>query len=450
MPSVSLSSSQAADRIADSAWTGASNTPISFGFRSTDSGNASFVRFTAAQIAATEKALAMLQDVASITFVRTGSGYTNDATMLFQGDRSGGDYAYAYHPGSRSSAALDGDVFINPSNGDFTDLSFGSYDFMAIMHEIGHAIGLDHPGAYNGGNPSYAANAEYIEDSRQYTLMSYFDAEETGAFHGFTYASTPLVHDIAAAQLLYGANYATRAGNTVYGFNSNADKSQFKLTSSQDWVVFAVWDGGGSDTLDFSGYTVAGRINLNAGAFSNVGGLTGNVAIAFGAVIENAIGGSGNDVIVGNSADNRLWGKAGNDTLSGAGGNDILMAGLGRDIMTGGAGADDFDFNSVSEIGKTSATRDVIKDFIRNDDDINLATIDANGTASGNTAFTFLSAKGANFTGAKGQLHWYQQNVSGTANDKTIVEGDINGDRIADFQIELTGLITLSIADFIL
>src|SRR5690349_19370886 len=64
--------------------------------------------------------------------------------------------------------------------------------------------------------------------------------------------------------------------------------------------------------------------------------------------------------------------------------------------------------------------------------------------------FAFLAAKGAAFTGVKGQIHWFQENPAGTANDKTMVEGDINGDKHADFAIELKGLISLSAADFVL
>jgi serralysin len=83
-------------------------------------------------------------------------------------------------------------------------------------------------------------------------------------------------------------------------------------------------------------------------------------------------------------------------------------------------------------------------------DDIDLATIDANGSASGNAAFRFLATEGAAFTGVAGQLHWFQVNAPGTANDRTIIEGDTDGNRVADFQIQLTGLKTLTAEDFVL
>lgn len=92
----------------------------------------------------------------------------------------------------------------------------------------------------------------------------------------------------------------------------------------------------------------------------------------------------------------------------------------------------------------------MIKDFAHGYDDIDLSTIDANGSAAGSTAFKFLSAKSAAFTGFKGELRWYQINSASNALDKTIIEGDTNGDRKADFHIELTGLKTLTSGDFIL
>ncbi len=187
-----------------------------------------------------------------------------------------------------------------------------------------------------------------------------------------------------------------------------------------------------------------GSANLNAtgGVLPNT--LSGNAG-------KNTLSGvEGNDTLNGASNDDRLIGGVGRDVLIGGAGNDVLIGGFGRDVMTGGLGADDFDFNAPGETGKTLLTLDKIKDFQHLVDDIDLSTIDANGVAAGNAAFKFQALKGAAFTGVKGQLHWLQINAAGTANDRTIVEGDINGDKHADFQIELTGLKTLTAGDFIL
>jgi serralysin len=97
--------------------------------------------------------------------------------------------------------------------------------------------------------------------------------------------------------------------------------------------VFSVWDAGGKDTLDFSGFTQNQKINLNEASFSDVGGMVGNVSIAKGVTIENAIGGSGNDLLIGNSASNELKGGAGNDIIYGAGGADTLWGGSGSDTF---------------------------------------------------------------------------------------------------------------------
>ncbi len=152
----------------------------------------------------------------------------------------------------------------------------------------------------------------------------------------------------------------------------------------------------------------------------------------------------------GNELDNRLIGTFQNNSLSGLDGADILRGGLGRDILTGGAGQDDFDFNRTDDSGKKAATRDVITDFRHRADDIDLSDIDANIWRSSNDAFTFLAKEGAAFTDKAGQLRWFQVDRAGTANDKTIIEGDTIGNGNADFQIELTGLINLTASDFIL
>ncbi len=173
-------------------------------------------------------------------------------------------------------------------------------------------------------------------------------------------------------------------------------------------------------------------------------GLGGNDRISGMSTRDVIHGDAGGDTLRGENGNDGLFGNVGKDSLDGGNGADRLTGGLGRDLMTGGNGVDVFYFSAVAEIGNSAADRDKIADFTHLTDRIDLSPIDANGTASGNTAFKFLAAKGAAFTGAKGQLHWLQ------TGGNTIIEGDIDGNRVADFKIELTGLKSLTATDFIL
>lgn len=205
---------------------------------------------------------------------------------------------------------------------------------MNYIHEIGHALGLPHPFSENSGSP------DVEENSLKYSVMAYTKPKEEQANFGDNSPMTPLILDIFAIQQLYGKNMTTRIGDTVYGFNSNTERDFYSLHSVNDVLVSCIWDAGGNDTLDFSQYDVDQKIDLNEGAFSDVGGLRCNLSIAYDVVIENAKGGLKDDYIIGNSADNCLWGNKGNDTLLGRGGNDTLYGGLGNDILLGGDGDD--------------------------------------------------------------------------------------------------------------
>jgi D-alanyl-D-alanine carboxypeptidase len=159
-------------------------------------------------------------------------------------------------------------------------------------------------------------------------------------------------------------------------------------------------------------------------------------------------GGIGNDDLWGDNGRDRLFGGAGRDELYGEDGNDRLSGGAGRDKMSGGDGEDIFIFDKLSDSRNGKGNRDVIYDYGNNDDRISVTNMDANTKLGGDQDFKFIGR--SDFSGKAGELHYVRDNNFWPWNDKTIIEGDVNGDGNADFQIELLGLHKLNGDDFIL
>lgn len=155
-----------------------------------------------------------------------------------------------------------------------------------------------------------------------------------------------MMYDIAAVQEMYGANFNTNGGDTVYKWNPVTGEMSInglgQGAPAGNKVFMTVWDGGGHDTYDFSNYSTDLSVNLQPGAWTtastaqlaNLGGghyAAGNIANALlyhgntASLIEDVIGGSGNDKIIGNAANNHFTGAAGNDTLDGSAGTDTAV-----------------------------------------------------------------------------------------------------------------------------
>lgn len=315
---------------------------LSFGFAATNTqGQTGFSQFTQGQMEAARAVLAQFAEVAGLSFSEVNAGgYTDDAALLY-GNYSAADGldGWGGAPADPAFASGSGDVWMNTAAPPVDAPLPGSFDYGVLLREIGRSLGLNTPGLYAGGLGgalSYGLDADIVQDSAQFTVMSPFGAGDTG---GSPHQPDTLgIADILALQLIYGANSATRAGDTSYGFGSNAGQ-----VYDFDWNLdprVTIWDGGGIDRLDLSRYSAAQTISLLEGTQSSVGGHAGNLGIAFGTVIEEVIGGRGADVITGNAAANLICGGGRNDVLMGGAGDDTLEGGSGGDTLRGEAGND--------------------------------------------------------------------------------------------------------------
>lgn len=342
-----------------------SGTTVTYSIAAKDTGafqGNAFWQLQSDQIHAVEMAIKAWSDVANVGFARIGSGYSgpgaysNGGQIKFEGFTysPSGASGMAELPGRGSSTVeawtgFDGADVMRSQHQWIPDGANAAGGYSTLLHELGHAIGLSHPSDYGSPNPTYEANASYREDSKLFTVMSYLNGVQGSPVGVWSTPTTPGIDDIAAAQRLYGANLTTRTGDTTYGFNSNADASYFHIADGQSLshVWFTVWDAGGNDTLDFSGFDYNHVIDLREGHLSSVSDLMPgnqlegyNVGIAYGAVIENAIGGSGGEMFYGNDAANRIVGNSGADFINGGAGADTLDGGDDNDHIYGnGLGA---------------------------------------------------------------------------------------------------------------
>lgn len=285
--------------------------------------------------------------VADIQFVDTSTS----VQISFRNDLAGAMTTSVYSLDGATETAQ-----VNIANAwlDTYGATVGSYSFLTFLHEVGHALGLGHPGPYDG-SANYLFDTRFQNDSWQCSVMSYFSQDQgTGSSASYAMPVTPMMADILAIQELYGAPQGgPSAGATSWGLGSNLGTYLDAIFEGPDaglvGLAMTVFDEGGSDILRLSNDTHDQIVDLADGAYSSVYGGVGNLGIAFGTIIEDYVAGSGHDRVVGNASANQValgcgndkcWGEAGSDRLLGRGGNDRLFGGEGSDWLDGGGGQD--------------------------------------------------------------------------------------------------------------
>ena len=219
-----------------------------------------------------------------------------------------------------------------------SDIKEGSYDYLTILHEVGHAIGLEH----SFEEPQKIQKAY---DHYAYTIMSYSASPWSNSNYASFYPTTPMYYDLVNIQGIYGRG-VHNPGDTVYKYKDGKNY----------WET--IDDTGGTDTIIHKGSDKA-IIDLNVMHWSdlgntidfNHGSTKSTVAIGPETFIENATGGAGKDKIIGNSLSN------------------VLAGGEGKDNLTGGEGTDSFLF----DVKPSSGNADTISDFTLGQDIIRLA-----------------------------------------------------------------------------
>ncbi len=315
-----------------------------------------FAQFSDLQKQAARDVLTSIANMTHLSF----NEVSDVGDITFAMNAQSGSSSYAYFPGFRLIQSLDetiisvtagdvsGDVWLNSTlSWTAENFALGGSGYGTLVHELGHSLGLKHPFEASSAG-GYILDASL--DNTQYTVMSYTPhpyslfrtVTQTGPFsyswqYEYIQPETLMPLDIKALQYLYGANTSFHNGDDTYTFDTDRP------------FIKTIWDGGGNDTISVSNFSIGCLIDLRNGYFSSIRipsdplppgetetntGIydgTDNLGIAYGSIIENAIGGEGNDQLNGNAAANTLIGNKGDDKMDGRGGADTMIGGDGSD-----------------------------------------------------------------------------------------------------------------------
>jgi serralysin len=364
---------------------------------------------------ATRSAFEAWANVSNISFVETTG---DDALIRIGANSQAGSSGYAYLPSNQTGAGINSDIFLNGDAAYMLEPVAGTFGYETLLHEIGHALGLDHPHEGTVLSSSLDTNAN--------TVMSYVTLSNN---------TTPQALDIAAITYLYGTSdgSAFSASNLQIGSSSadvlggSSSTDYIHGQGGADYIALGGGDdgsyaGSGNDTvLGGSGADlVYGNLGLDllsggAGNDTLFGGQNEGTSAPFRSGADTLVGGDGLDVLYGNyggdallggDSNDTLYGGQDDDTLSGGGGSDFLFGNLGNDLLAGGSGSDVFVMGS-GQGADTISDFDTAADYVRINSGANgitssadaLALVsDVNGTAvldlgGGNTVtFTGLSS----------------------------------------------------------
>lgn len=292
--------------------------------------------------ALSEDAFDQIETFTALTFTEVTAGNEGDAHITVDYNASligGGETQFFYRDDGDQGFDLDGLE---------SDVEIRIINAYTVVHEIGHALTLEHTSPFQ--DPVHTPLLPADEQNNNFTVMHY-DTRSGGISpsQGEWLYESFQIYDVYAMQLRFGENTSTGAGNSTY--------TPETLWGDKDGYMVPLWDVSGIDTLDFSSVSRDQLIELGEGRFSDAGPDFGanpsvlasagdpadldytepvfNLAITFGTEIENAEGGSGADIVTGNALSNTLSGNGGADTLTGEGGADVLNGGAGGDLLIG-------------------------------------------------------------------------------------------------------------------